>query len=83
MILWQLKILKIYSKEKSIIALLWMNAIKNSDASLILTEWESFKKLNENKFKKLMKTPIVIDARRILDHSKFTGINFNAIGLGT
>jgi UDPglucose 6-dehydrogenase len=54
----------------------------NSDCCCILTEWPSFKKLKPEKFKKIMKNPNVIDARRILDPKKFANINFRAIGLG-
>ena len=56
--------------------------LRDSDCCLILTEWDSFRKLKPEKFKKLMKTPNVIDARRILDPKKFSGINFKAVGLG-
>ncbi len=56
--------------------------LRDSDCCFILTEWDSFGKLKPEKFKKLMKTPNVIDARRILDPKKFSGINFKAVGLG-
>ncbi len=56
--------------------------LRDSDCCFILTEWDSFGKLKPEKFEKLMKTPNVIDARRILDPKKFSGINFKAIGLG-
>lgn len=56
--------------------------IKNSDCCLILTEWDSYKKLSPQKFKKLMKKPNIIDARRILDPKKFSKLNLQAIGLG-
>jgi len=56
--------------------------LRDSDCCLILTEWDPFGKLKPEKFKKLMKTPNVIDARRILDPKKFSGINFKAVGLG-
>ena len=56
--------------------------LSNSNCCLILTEWDSFQKLKQEKFKKLMKTPNVIDARRILDPKKFSEINFKALGLG-
>jgi UDPglucose 6-dehydrogenase len=58
------------------------DCLKNSDCCCILTEWESFKKLKPERFKKLMKYPCIIDARRILDARKFKSINFRAIGLG-
>ena len=56
--------------------------LRNSNCCLILTEWDSFGKLKPEKFKKLMKTPNVIDARRILNPKKFKDINFRAVGLG-
>jgi UDPglucose 6-dehydrogenase len=56
--------------------------LKDSDCCLILTEWGSFGKIKQDKFKKLMKIPNVIDARRILDPDKFSDINFKAVGLG-
>jgi len=56
--------------------------LRDSDCCFILTEWDSFGKLKPEKFKKLMKTPNLIDARRILDPKKFSGINFKAVGLG-
>jgi len=56
--------------------------LRDSDCCLVLTEWDSFRKLKPKKFEKLMKTPNVIDARRILDPKKFSGINFKAVGLG-
>jgi UDPglucose 6-dehydrogenase len=57
--------------------------LKDSDCCCILTEWDIFRKLKSKKFIKLMKTPNVIDARRILDHKNFVDVNFKAIGLGS
>jgi len=65
----------IYSKSTS-------SCLKKSDCCIILTEWDVYKKLNQNAFKKYMKTPKVIDARRILSPQKFSKIDFKAIGLG-
>ena len=56
--------------------------LKNSDCCCVLTEWDSFQKLKPEKFKKLMKNPNVVDARRIFNPKKFESINFRAIGLG-
>ncbi len=56
--------------------------LKDSDCCLILTEWDSFRKIAPNQFSKLMKKPNIIDARRILDPTKFSNFNFHAIGLG-
>jgi len=44
-------------------------AIKGSDACLILTEWSEFKNLSNNDFG-LMNTKIIIEARKIIDPNK-------------
>ncbi len=58
------------------------NCLENSDCCIILTEWDDYKKLKQNDFIKNMKSPKVIDARRILDPTEFKKINFAALGLG-
>jgi len=59
------------------------DCIKNSDCCLILTEWDEYRKLQSSLFKKYMKKPNLIDARRVLDPGKFSKLNFKAIGLGS
>ena len=58
------------------------DCLTNSDCCIILTEWDIYKKLTANIFKKYMKTAKVIDARRILNQNKFLDIDFKAIGFG-
>lgn len=58
------------------------DCIKDADCCIILTEWDSYKKLNTSMLKKHMKRPNIIDARRVLDPSKFKEFNYKAIGLG-
>jgi UDPglucose 6-dehydrogenase len=58
------------------------SCLKNSNCCVILTEWSDYKKLKQKDFIKMMKTKNVIDARRILDPTKFKKINFAALGLG-
>ena len=55
--------------------------LKDSEAALIITEWEQIRKLGPADFKS-MKKPLVIDGRRIFDPQKFLnqGIDFHAIG---
>jgi len=51
-------------------------ALENSDACIIVTEWEEFKKLTDADFAK-MKSRVILEGRRILDRakvSKFEGI---------
>jgi UDPglucose 6-dehydrogenase len=56
--------------------------LKGSDCCILLTEWDEYKKLKPKDFEKKMNTINIIDARRILDPTKFSKLNFKAIGLG-
>jgi UDPglucose 6-dehydrogenase len=57
--------------------------IKNADACIIVTEWEEFRKLSPSDFVAQMRTPVLIDARRIYDPKLFAEkMTFRAIGLG-
>jgi UDPglucose 6-dehydrogenase len=58
------------------------DCLKNSDCCIIMTDWDAYKKLQPADFISLMKTPNIIDARRVFDPAKFSKINFRAIGLG-
>ncbi|MCX6817623.1 MAG: UDP-glucose/GDP-mannose dehydrogenase family protein [Candidatus Aenigmarchaeota archaeon] len=51
-------------------------ALENSDACIVVTEWDEFKKLTDADFSK-MKSKVILEGRRILDRtkvSKFEGI---------
>jgi len=57
------------------------DALKNSECALIITEWDEFKKLTPDDFKKYMKTPNLVDGRRIYDYEIFNkNLSFRAIG---
>jgi len=58
------------------------DCLKGASCCVILTEWDDYKKLKTNVFRKNMKQLNIIDTRRILDPTKFIGFNFQAIGLG-
>ncbi len=61
-----------------------LKCLKDSDACIIVTEWEEFKKLTPEDFIKNMKQPILIDGRRIYNPETFkTKMRFVALGLGT
>jgi UDPglucose 6-dehydrogenase len=61
-----------------------LNCIKHSDCCIVTTEWEEFKSIKPSTFVKHMKTPIVIDGRRIYNPSKFAKtLNYAAIGLSS
>ena len=56
-------------------------ALKESECALIVTDWDEFKKLTPDDFKKNMKTPNLIDGRRIYDYEVFNkSLNFRAMG---
>jgi UDPglucose 6-dehydrogenase len=59
------------------------DCLRDSECALIVTEWEEFKKLTPQNFIELMKTPAVVDGRRIYNAEIFSAkLKFAAIGLG-
>jgi UDPglucose 6-dehydrogenase len=57
--------------------------LRAADCCIIVTEWDEFKKLKPEDFKENMRTPILIDGRRIYDPRCFSAqLQFSAIGLG-
>jgi len=55
---------------------------KDSDALIILTEWNEFKELNLKKIKSLMKNPIIIDGRNIYNPEDLRKEGFTYISIG-
>jgi len=56
-------------------------ALKDSECALLITEWDEFKNLTPNDFKRLMKTPNLVDGRRLFDYDEFnSALPFRAIG---
>ncbi|MFX1363817.1 MAG: UDP-glucose dehydrogenase family protein [Promethearchaeota archaeon] len=56
-------------------------ALKDSELVFLITEWNDFKKLSPHDFKKYMKSPNLVDGRRIYDYDEFNkAINFRAMG---
>ena len=55
---------------------------KNSDALIIITEWPEFKSLDYDRIKNLMKKPILIDAKNMLDMKQMETLGFNYLGIG-
>jgi len=58
------------------------DCISGSDCCILMTEWDVFRRLKKSDFKKLMREPCVVDARRILEPKELKGIKFAAIGHG-
>ena len=57
-------------------------ALLNADICFIFTEWDEVKKLEAEKFEKLMKSPIVLDGRNCYAPESFkgTGVFYESIG---
>ena len=56
-------------------------ALKGSDCTLLITEWDDFAALTPDDFKKHMKTPNLVDGRRIYDYETFDkALSFRAMG---
>ena len=55
---------------------------RDSDALVILTEWNQFRNLDLLKIKKLLKTPILLDLRNLYDPEKVKALGFHYFGIG-
>ncbi|MFX1288308.1 MAG: nucleotide sugar dehydrogenase, partial [Promethearchaeota archaeon] len=56
-------------------------ALLDSECALLITEWDDFKKLTPEEFKKYMKTPNLVDGRRLYEYERFnSALQFRAIG---
>jgi UDPglucose 6-dehydrogenase len=59
-----------------------LECISNADCTIVVTEWDTFRKLTVEDFKKHMRKPFVIDCRRIYDPLEFrTALKYSAVGL--
>lgn len=54
--------------------------LSDADICFIFTEWESIKNYDTSNFKKLMKTPIVLDGRNCFKFQKFSDFIYEKIG---
>jgi UDPglucose 6-dehydrogenase len=58
------------------------DAARGADCLVVLTEWNEFKELNLDKVKRLMRRPVLLDARNIYDPKKLRGLGFSYQGIG-
>ena len=56
--------------------------VKGTDALIIITEWNIYRKLDLLKVKSLMKTPTIIDLRNIFSPSDLQKAGFSYVGVG-
>ena len=59
-----------------------LSVVKDSDAVVVVTEWEEFSDLPLAKMKKLMRRPLIIDGRNFLDPAKVREAGFTYEGIG-
>ena len=59
-----------------------LECLKDAECCIVVTEWEEFKQLEPEDFVRQMKSPLVIDGRRIYNPEEFSRrLKFAAIGL--
>ena len=57
-------------------------AASGADAVVIMTEWNEFRGLDLERLRGLMKTPVIIDARNVLDPAQTRAAGFTYVGTG-
>jgi len=60
----------------------WQDAVQNTDACLILTEWNEFRAMDLSDLKRLMKSPVVLDTKNILRMIDLEKLNFKYDNVG-
>ena len=58
------------------------SALKGADCAIVMTEWDEIRRLRAKDFQAYMKTPNLVDARRIYNPEEFSGLNYVSIGRG-
>lgn len=58
------------------------DTVADADAAVIMTDWNEFRGMDIPKIKSLMRTPVILDTRNILntDELESVGINFDNVG---
>jgi UDPglucose 6-dehydrogenase len=57
--------------------------LKDSECTIIVTEWDEFKNIKPEDFIRFMRNPAVVDGRRIYDPEVYSRkLMFKAVGLG-
>ena len=60
----------------------WEEAVKDTDAVAVMTEWNEFRTMDAKTLKNLMKSPIILDTRNILSRKELqkNGFSFDNVG---
>lgn len=61
-----------------------LDVLNGAEAAVIMTSWDEYKKIKPFTFRQYMKTPVVVDGRRIYNKNEFLkeGVLYCGIGLG-
>src|ERR1700750_302832 len=57
-------------------------AVEGVDALVVGTGWPEFRTLDFSKIKNLLKRPVIIDTKNLLDSSKLKAMGFQYMGVG-
>ena len=60
----------------------WEKALKDSDFTVIQSDWQEIKKIKPEDFKRLLKTPLIIDGRRTYDPNILASEGITYYGIG-
>mgnify|MGYP000159065534 FL=1 len=58
------------------------DCLRDADLCVLATEWPEYRELGQEDLIRLMRSPALLDCRRIYDPGKFRRVRFAAIGLG-
>jgi UDPglucose 6-dehydrogenase len=59
-----------------------LDAVRDADAAVIVTEWPEFKTLGSGEVREAMRTPLIIDGRNLLDPEAARAAGFEYEGIG-
>jgi UDPglucose 6-dehydrogenase len=57
-------------------------AVKGADGVVILTEWQEFAAFDLDRLKPLLRTPVIVDLRNIIDRKSAEGLGFTYVSVG-
>jgi UDPglucose 6-dehydrogenase len=60
-----------------------VECITGTDVCIVATGWEEFKALKPSQFKRFMKSPAIVDGRRIFDPKDFRARGIPYLTVGT
>jgi len=57
-------------------------AAEGADALVVSTGWPEFRALDFDKVKRLLKKPVIVDTKNLLDSARLRGMGFHYMGIG-